>query len=227
MKKPKRPAVYSIAHPSSTKVYVGSSIDVDKRWCSHRKDLELLRHRCQHLQRAWNKHGGENFVFTILEECQPVKEQLLSREQHWMDHYEPTGLYNSCPVAGSPLGLKLTIQQRENISKALKGKKKSASHKERMSISAKERVRSPEELEQFAAHWVGKQKSPEHLQKIGTAVAARWAGRSPEEKALRNPAARKCEVLGKKYGCLKFASADTGMSVYYVKKHPTFKWDFT
>jgi group I intron endonuclease len=222
MKKDKHSAIYSISHPASKSVYVGSSVDVERRWRSHRKDLELQRHRCQHLQRAWIKYGGDGFVFDILEDCQPVKEQLLALEQHWMDYYKSTGLYNTCPIAGSPLGLKLTIEQRGKISNAQKGKKKSESHRYALSLAALQRVRSEEELAGFASYWTGKKKSPEHLQKIGESVSKTIAGRSEQQRAEISLAqslahGHHCTINGVFYPSVKAAAKALDISPYLVR----------
>lgn len=51
------------------------------------------------LFRASKKYGAGNFSFEIIEECLPIKEILLSREQYYLDLYDPD--YNILKTARS------------------------------------------------------------------------------------------------------------------------------
>lgn len=59
------PAIYSITCIVSGKVYIGQTINIRKRWESHRHYLKRGTHRNHHLQRSWAKHGAEAFVFEV------------------------------------------------------------------------------------------------------------------------------------------------------------------
>lgn len=95
-----RSGVYQIINEVNGKSYVGSSVDVDNRWSGHRRDAkdEKFAHRSA-LYPAIRKYGIENFTFIVLEECEPIKEALLPREQHYIDTLKPE--YNISPTAGS------------------------------------------------------------------------------------------------------------------------------
>ena len=94
--------VYTITHIASGKQYVGSTLDFQKRFVSHRWHLNRGTHRSPQLQAAWNKYGVDGFVFAPVLECTP--DERVSREQDFLDSLNPR--YNTCKVAGSPLGLK-------------------------------------------------------------------------------------------------------------------------
>ena len=51
------------------KVYVGSSIDIDKRLYNHKYMLNKNGHDNNYLQNAFNKYGVLNFIFDTIEEC--------------------------------------------------------------------------------------------------------------------------------------------------------------
>lgn len=72
--------IYQILHVVSGKRYVGSSLDVAKRWSDHRKRLRRGTHYSKYLQRAWDKYGESAFKFEVLEETH----DLLAREEYWM-----------------------------------------------------------------------------------------------------------------------------------------------
>ena len=53
--------IYLIRNASQQKVYVGSSIDMEKRWSAHIRLLNRGCHHNRHLQSAWIKYGKEFF----------------------------------------------------------------------------------------------------------------------------------------------------------------------
>lgn len=77
--------IYIITSLRNQKVYIGQSKHIEQRWEEHKNALQKNVHQNKHLQRAWNKYGEKNFIFSILEECD---EKLLDeREQYWIDYY--------------------------------------------------------------------------------------------------------------------------------------------
>jgi group I intron endonuclease len=107
--------IYSIMNKVNGKRYVGSALNLDKRWKSHRRSLIRGAHHSRHLQRAWNKYGAENFVFEILS---PVwdSQKLTKVEQLFLDiyiSYDPRFGYNTCPAAGSMLGFFPQMNQKK------------------------------------------------------------------------------------------------------------------
>lgn len=116
--------IYQIRNLINGKTYIGSAIYFNTRWYRHKSNLRNNRHHNKHLQRSWNKYGEQNFVFEILEEIKN-KLFLLQREQYYIDllkSYDLNFGYNVCKIAGSSLGIKLTEQHKEKISRANKGK---------------------------------------------------------------------------------------------------------
>jgi group I intron endonuclease len=162
--------VYTITHALSGKVYVGSSVEIRRRWTAHASDLRRGSHRNRYLQAAWTKHGEAAFVFAVVEEVLDPS-SLLAREQHWIDTLQPFGDrgYNLTPTAGSMLGMRFTDEQRARVSAGLKGKPKSAEH--RANIWANREV-TAEMREQMAANGRlgrGRPKPADHREKIGAA----------------------------------------------------------
>lgn len=77
--------IYKIENKINGKVYIGKSIDINRRWYSHKNELNGQRHCNNYLQNSWNKYGEDNFIFEILELCQ--KEELNDREKFWIETY--------------------------------------------------------------------------------------------------------------------------------------------
>lgn len=58
--------VYKIVNKTNGHFYVGSSVNLNKRFWRHKNELRKDKHHCLFLQRAWNKYGEENFEFVVL-----------------------------------------------------------------------------------------------------------------------------------------------------------------
>ena len=78
--------IYKIINSANGKVYVGSSTNLVKRWNEHSFFLNNNYNKNPHLQNAWNKYGGDSFVFEVLLYCD--KENLVFYEQRAMDEYK-------------------------------------------------------------------------------------------------------------------------------------------
>lgn len=102
--------IYEIRNILTGKVYIGSAVNIRRRWTDHRTWLDKEIHANKKLQRAWIKYGQLSFEFKILE-LVGDKNLLVSKEQQWLDstqaHTDPYG-YNICKYAGSTLGLSRT-----------------------------------------------------------------------------------------------------------------------
>jgi group I intron endonuclease len=107
----KQKGVYEIKNLITHHKYIGSSKDIQKRWREHYNRLSRNTHHCIGLQRAWNKYGGFNFSFNILENCQ--EKDLFSIEQSHLSRHAKSQLYNSTLIAGK---IEMTKERRLKIS---------------------------------------------------------------------------------------------------------------
>jgi group I intron endonuclease len=127
--------IYAIVNAGSEEIttYIGSTVSFKIRWANHKASLRHNHHRNPYLQRAWNKYGEECFQFVVLEEINDLDE-LIPREQYWLDFYRERGeVYNMGKVAHSPyLGRKHTEETRQRIRDSLLGKKHTEGTKRRM-----------------------------------------------------------------------------------------------
>ena len=145
--------IYEIVNLADGKAstYIGSSVNIERRWWRHRSDLRGGWHRNLHLQRAWNKYGEDAFVFSVLEEV--GDDMLLVMEQEYLDDYFDRGhCYNIATIARSvgPLaeetkrrmsaahkGKKLSEETKRKIGDAFRGKPLSEEHKRKLSEAHK------------------------------------------------------------------------------------------
>jgi group I intron endonuclease len=95
--------IYKIINKSNGDYYVGSSIDITKRWYQHKTLLRHNRHKNCHLQRAWQKYGTNTFEFVVVEET--ALENLIAVEQRYLNAAFLSGKqYNISPMADTSRG---------------------------------------------------------------------------------------------------------------------------
>lgn len=111
--------IYKIVNKLTNECYVGSALNFYKRKYYHLYDLKKQKHHSPVLQNSWNKYGNDVFEFIVIEEID-ISKNLIIREQFWIDKLNPK--FNIAKIAGSPLGVKHTLQSRINMSNAHKGK---------------------------------------------------------------------------------------------------------
>lgn len=172
--------IYKITNVVTGLFYIGSAVNVDSRWRTHMANLNNNKHANKYLQSSWNKHGGENFEFSILEILDRSK--LVEREQYYLDNtkcFDREIGYNLRPTANSQLGMKLpqteehrrniglgnkgkkrSLETRINNSNAQKGKKLSEAHKKKVSDGLLGRVQSLKTRNKIAEAHRNKEKWP-------------------------------------------------------------------
>lgn len=143
--------IYRILNTENGKKYIGSAIDIDSRWYMHRWYLQNGTHNNAHLQRAWNKYGGDAFVFSIVEECNP--EHLIEREQSYLPKERTTealmseGYYNISPIAGSTLGVAISDDRKQKIAQKARERMADPAIRARMSEKSRLQWQNPESRE--------------------------------------------------------------------------------
>lgn len=161
---------YAIINKLNGKQYVGSSVDVARRFAVHRMKLRKGEHHSPALQRAWDLYGEDAFAFDVLARC-PAG-MCLAMEQALMDGMVPE--YNIARTAGSRLGVKHTEATRAKMAAAVRKPTAPRTPEHCAAISAAKRGRkgkplSPSHRAALLAANVGKVCSPEKRAKISVA----------------------------------------------------------
>lgn len=91
--------IYQIKNKITGQSYIGSSIDLLKRFSSHKSRLNRNEHRNNYLQNAWNKYGQENFEFNVLfliydTDRKFLDEILLKREKEYITLHKSNSTEN-------------------------------------------------------------------------------------------------------------------------------------
>ena len=93
--------VYKIVNITTNEIYVGSTIDFNKRSKEHFRMLLHNKHHSIKLQRSYNKHGIVNFKIEVIEQC--TQENKQEKEQYYIDTLKPSyniSLSSICPMLG-------------------------------------------------------------------------------------------------------------------------------
>lgn len=79
--------IYKITNTKNQKVYIGKSIDIERRWKEHiRHSKDEFSKEKPPIHRAINKYGVDAFEFQIIEECDI--EILNNREVYYITFYK-------------------------------------------------------------------------------------------------------------------------------------------
>jgi len=168
--------IYTITHAESQKKYVGSSVDIRKRWWEHRKQLRGGYHHSPMLQRAWNKYGEDSFIFSTILICE--KQELVRYEQGMIDSLGP--FYNCYPLAYSSLGYKHTEESKKRMGEGQRKYYSDPAARKKASDSHKGIKPSPEAIEKNRQSHLGKIRSKEHCENLKKSMTNHWIKRSRE-----------------------------------------------
>jgi group I intron endonuclease len=109
--------IYMFFNLVNGNTYIGSSVKLDRRFRVHMSCIGLVK---LPLYNALNKYGLNNFVFLVLQYCDPIEEICLGLEQSFLDSYKPK--YNILKLAGSSQGFKHSPNTIAKLKKSHAGK---------------------------------------------------------------------------------------------------------
>jgi group I intron endonuclease len=79
--------IYIISNSIDDRIYIGSTINFDRRFKDHRSKLINKTHANKYLQSFSNKYGIDKLSFNLLFLCKNTC--LKDNEKHWIDLLEP------------------------------------------------------------------------------------------------------------------------------------------
>ncbi|MEJ2543009.1 MAG: GIY-YIG nuclease family protein [Calditrichaceae bacterium] len=99
--------VFQIKNKINSKIFIGSSLNLDAIWNRHKTQLKIGMHPNKALQADWKQYGEDSFSYEILAELkeEPDKDvdtnkEVKLLEQLYIEELEPFGDrgYNKRPV---------------------------------------------------------------------------------------------------------------------------------
>lgn len=104
--------IYKITNSVNNKIYIGQSVNIERRFAQHRYDAKHEdRQNGKLLYKDIKKYGIDKFQFEIIEECS--KDELNKREKHYIKVYNsnaPNGYNKTIGGVGSPCYKKLSTE---------------------------------------------------------------------------------------------------------------------
>lgn len=176
--------IYKITSPSK-KIYIGQSINIEKR-TKYYKSLN-----CKQQHRIYNsikKHGWHKHKFEIIHICMP--DELDELEVYYIDLYQTlNSKYGLNLREGGGIGAKMSDESRLKLSLALKGRPSpnkgvamSEEQKKKISESNKGKKLSLETRKKLSLANIGKKRSPESIEKTAKANKGRVVSETTKQK---------------------------------------------
>ena len=217
--------IYCITHIPSGLIYIGSSVNIHKRWISHKRQLRTGKHPAKRLQIMWDVDGASAFdVYTV--EYISSRLELVRREQHWLDLLDPCcpiiGFNTSGNAAGGCCSGPVSAEMRAKLSVILSGTKKSKSHREKIGAAHMGKTRSTEARQAMAAAQQRRFSKPEaKAYLLGKRSAETCAKISIAARRRSPPSAETCAKISASVRGRKYAPGlyETRRLVHLGRKH--------
>jgi group I intron endonuclease len=163
--------IYKATNLINGKIYIGKTIKALAR----RRTEHICEAKSPHYQSVLHaaivKYGAENFRWEIVDRCL-FSESLDALEIHYIEKFNsmiPHG-YNLTAGGGGANGYTHTRERKQKISKALKGRERSAEHCANISKSKTGKKLSEDHKKKISLGGMGKRRKPftsEHKRNIG------------------------------------------------------------
>jgi group I intron endonuclease len=189
--------IYKITNLINEKVYIGQSINIEKRFISY-KNLRNCK-RQKKIYASLNFYGIENHTFEIIKEC-CIKE-LNYYERHYQEYYNvlgDLGLNLKYTKTNDKSG-SLSDETRKKISEFQKGRKHSEETKEKMSQSQKGKIFSEDTRKKLSESATGRKLTEETRKKLSEKRKLRITKNETRKKISKNNANSK-KVINNKTG---------------------------
>jgi len=130
---PVETCVYKLTHRDSSRIYIGRTSDLKNRMRRHFQDLNNGKHKNPKMQHAHNKYG-EHWGFEVIARCSI--EDSIDLEELLLEELDIKSNFNchSNSIGGSKNQV-WTVEQRENHSRVLSGKKRTKEQNAKQSIA--------------------------------------------------------------------------------------------
>jgi group I intron endonuclease len=176
--------IYKITNAINSKVYIGQSWDIDRRWYEHK---HYPKQDNQHLQRAMNKYGLINFKFEVVLHIKdgPFTQRYLNTyESKFIEMFKSTeSAFGYNKKSGGANG-RPTAETRARLSAAQAGRQVSVETRARLSASLLGHSVSNATRAKISQGNIGKVISDEHRSQISRATKGRI--RSEKSRALQS-----------------------------------------
>lgn len=197
--------IYKIENKINHKIYIGQSNDIETRWTHHKWELNNHKHSNNHLQKAWDKFGEENFIFEIVELCDETI--IDEKEQEYIKKFCSLSSQNGYNLdSGGNFNKHHAKETKEKISQKHIGKIISKETKTKISQNRKGKCSGEE-------HWnYGKKMSKELQEKLVKSAKERNHGKAYQARKII------CITTNEIFDCILDASEKYGLYAQNIGK---------
>lgn len=131
--------IYKITNTIDGKIYIGQTVNYEKRKTRHLNSLKNGNHHNEHLQKSFNKYGEDQFKIELIQECK--SEELDELEKLYIKDLNACDCnkgYNM--MHGGQIYREFTKEVRMKMSKTRKGVKLSEEHKLKIGLAQRGKV---------------------------------------------------------------------------------------
>lgn len=134
-------------------IYIGQSMDIERRWNSHLSKLKQNRHCNRKLQSVFNKHS-DSIKFEIIEECNT--DELDNKEIYWIGYYRSYDTKHglNMSIGGDSGHRKYKTREEAEVTRKEKHKEYYKVHKKEISEYYKQYYNNNiEKLKEYSKQW--------------------------------------------------------------------------
>ena len=153
--------IYQIVNTVNNKRYIGSAVNLKKRENEHFAHLRRGVHHSPYLQRSYDLHGRDAFVFEIL--MYTPRDWCIEIEQIMLDALHPE--YNLSIKAGSRLGAPQPESMAKAQSERMKNRWAEMTKEERENLNIKRG-------ESIRRYWASKTLEDRRIQMLPATIAS-------------------------------------------------------
>lgn len=224
MEEVKISGIYKITSPTG-RIYIGQAEIITKRWKEY-KYMNSKVERQTKLWRSFKKHGVENHIFEVLEDC-PL-EDLNCRERYWQDFYDVLNGGLNCTL--QECGEQRRVFSEEVREKIGRKGESNPMYGKKWSEETRERIKTTKIITRGVDNPLyGKPKSEEHKKKISNTRKEKglskkennpnWGKpRSEEDKNSISEARKGINTYGGTHTAKKVVDVTTGIVYSCIKE---------
>lgn len=187
--KPVLMGVYRIKCMANNRAYIGSSVNIQRRFYQHLYQLCRGKHGNKHLQNAWDKYGEVGFKFMVIE----ITADLIAREEHHISVTKSAFNYINQPLT-RPMSFIRTAEHNARIGLAHRGRTFSTETRAKMSVAHKGKKLTPKTRQRMALAHTGLPHSLTTRDKIRKSLTGRSLSLETRQKLSAGWAKKRGEL---------------------------------
>ncbi len=184
--------IYIIQNKINNKIYIGQTNNPKIRWWAHKNPSSWKKQKHSHLYRSMEKHGKENFTFSVIHELnnQPDANDI---EEFLIEFFDTRNHNIGYNIANGGNNKKMSDETKAKLSLAHKGKRlgKKASEETRLKMSVSQKGKNKgkiltQETKNKISKFQSERKRKPHSKKTKQKMSLTKMGKKFSEETKKN-----------------------------------------